>query len=309
MILDLYKDSLEYSAKDWKTLVFLGIFTIFNFFVIPVFLIAGYNYRVIKTGVHGIINGRDSLPKFDDFVTMLIDGIKVLVIEFAYFIVIFLVFLICTITGAQVADMGSGAVLYFGWLLTFVLGVVAFLMCQMGICNMAYNNGAFSKAFALKELKGVIDKIGWFESIITYLGIIIISVVISVVTSAIIFAIFALLGVSAAVLHVNPAGIFILGVIIISLINTFFIGPYLNIFSSRSVGLLYATQTYTDEDLEDDIIDDDNIKMDIVEGNEGLETNIIKKDEIKKDIIEDEKLETDITDNKKIEKDIVDDNE
>lgn len=262
MILDLYKDSLEYSAKDWKKLAFLGIFNLFNFFVIPVFLIAGYNYRVIKTGVHGIINGRDTLPEFDDFVNMFIDGVKVLLTEFAYAFVIFIVFLIFTIAGAQVADMGSGVVLYFGWLLTFVLGVVAFLMCQMGICNMAYNNGEFSKAFALKELKEVIDKIGWFESIITYLGIIIIAVVITVVTSALIFAIFTLLGISAAVLNVNPAGIFILGIIIVSLTNTFFIGPYLNIFSSRSTGLLYATQTYSDEEdeyEEKDIIEDENI--------------------------------------------------
>lgn len=308
MILDLYKDSLEYSAKDWRNLVFLGIFTIFNFFVIPVFLIAGYNYRVIKTATHGIINGRDSLPKFDDFANMFIDGIKVLVIEFVYLIVIFIVFLIFTITGAKVADMGSGAVLYFGWLLTFILGIVAFLMCQMGICNMAYNNGAFSKAFALKELKGVIDKIGWFESIITYLGIIIISVVISVVTSALIFAIFTVLGISAAVLHVNPAGIFILGVIIISLINTFFIGPYLNIFSSRCVGLLYATQTYTDDDLEDDILDDDEMD-DVVEENKKLETDIINN-EVETDIVKkDGEEKTDSMNNNEIETDIVDDNE
>ena len=68
MILDIYKDSLEYSAKDWKTLVILGIFALFHFLLIPAFLITGYNYRVINTAVHGIINGRDPLPGFDDII-------------------------------------------------------------------------------------------------------------------------------------------------------------------------------------------------------------------------------------------------
>ena len=59
MILDIYKDALEYSAKDWKTLVILGVICLFSFLFLPAFLITGFNYRVINTAVHGIINGRD----------------------------------------------------------------------------------------------------------------------------------------------------------------------------------------------------------------------------------------------------------
>ena len=46
MILDIYKDAFEYSAKDWKTLIILGILCLFSFLLIPAFLITGYNYRV-----------------------------------------------------------------------------------------------------------------------------------------------------------------------------------------------------------------------------------------------------------------------
>ena len=35
MILDIYKDALEYSAKDWKTLVILGVICLFSFLLLP----------------------------------------------------------------------------------------------------------------------------------------------------------------------------------------------------------------------------------------------------------------------------------
>ena len=52
MILDIFKDALEYSAQDWKTLVILGVIALFSFLLLPVFLITGYNYRVINTAVY-----------------------------------------------------------------------------------------------------------------------------------------------------------------------------------------------------------------------------------------------------------------
>ena len=76
MILDIYKDALEYSAKDWKTLVILGVICLFSFLLLPAFLITGYNYRVINTAVHGIINGRDPMPGFEDIIDMFVTVLK-----------------------------------------------------------------------------------------------------------------------------------------------------------------------------------------------------------------------------------------
>ena len=73
MILDIYKDAFEYSAKDWKALIVLGVMCLFSFLIIPAFLIAGYGYRVENTAVHGIINGNDPLPEFDDIFEMFIE--------------------------------------------------------------------------------------------------------------------------------------------------------------------------------------------------------------------------------------------
>ena len=242
MILDIYKDALEYSAKDWKTLVILGVMCFFSLLLLPIFLIAGYNYRVIENAVHGIINGRDPLPGFEDLIDMFIDGVKVVIVQIAYLLVPFIVFIIFALIASQLPGFASSAIMVIGCLITFALIVVACLMNQMGICHMAYNEGAFSKAFAISEIKEVIDDIGWFECIATYLGLIIITLVIGLVVTAIIYGIFAVFGISGAVLGADPGGIFVLGVFINSAITMFIVGPYLSIFNSRSIGLLYTMQ-------------------------------------------------------------------
>ena len=107
---------------------------------------------------------------------------------------------------------------------------------------MAYNDGAFSKAFTIHEIKEVIDEIGWFECILTYIGLIIIVIVISVVVTALIGIIFTLFGISGAVLGADPSGVFVLGAFVNTAISMFIVGPYLSIFASRSMGLLYTMQ-------------------------------------------------------------------
>lgn len=242
MILDIYKDSLEYSAQDWKKLVILGVICLFSFLLLPAFLITGYNYRVINTAVHGIINGRDPLPEFDDVIDMFVDGVKVVIVQIAYLLVPGIIFLIFTLIANAVSGVAASAIMVIGSLITFVLVIVACLMSQMALCHMAYNEGAFSKAFAISEIKEVINEIGWFNTIATYIGLIIITIAIAVVVTAIIYGIFTVFGISGAILGVNPSGVFIVAVLINFMITMFIVGPYLSIFNSRSIGLLYTMQ-------------------------------------------------------------------
>ena len=242
MILDIYKDALEYSAKDWKTLVILGVICLFSFLLLPAFLITGYNYRVINTAVHGIINGRDPLPQFDDLIDMFVDGVKVVIVQILYLIVPVIIFIVFAIVAGQLTGIASTALMLIGCLITLIVGVAACLMSQMGICHMAYNDGAFSKAFAVSEIKVVIDEIGWFECLVTYIGLIIIIIVISFVVTALIGLIFMAFGISGAVLGADPSGVFVLGALVNSMISMFIVGPYLSIFAARSMGLLYTMQ-------------------------------------------------------------------
>ena len=242
MILDIYKDSLEYSAQDWKRLVMLGIIAFFSFLFFPVFLITGYYYRVINTAVHGIINGRDSLPDFDNVVEMFVDGVKLVIVQIVYLIIPTLIFIVFLILATKASATLSYALLIIGSFIAFVVGILACLMSQMGICHMAYNDGAFSKAFAVKEIKKAIDEIGWFRCIVTYLGIVIIVVDISLVVTGLITLIFSVFGISGAILGLDATGIFVLCGIINYLVSMFIVGPYLSIFSCRSMGLLYTMQ-------------------------------------------------------------------
>ena len=116
MILDIYKDSLEYSAKDWKTLVILGVICLFSFLLLPAFLITGYNYRVINTAVHGIINGRDPLPGFDDPIDMFVDGVKVVIVQVLYLIVPMIIFFVFALIAGHVSGVASSALMLIGCL-------------------------------------------------------------------------------------------------------------------------------------------------------------------------------------------------
>lgn len=242
MILDIYKDALEYSAKDWKTLVVLGVVALFSFLLLPAFIITGYNYRVINNAVHGIINGRDPLPEFDDIIDMFIDGVKVVIVQIAYLVMPVIIFIIFAVIAGNLTGVASSAVMIIGCLITLVVGVVACLMSQMGLCHMAYNDGAFTKAFDFREIKEVIDEIGWFECIATYIGLIIITLVIAVVVTTLIGLVFTVFGISGAALGANPGGILAFGVFINWLITMFLVGPYLSLFNARSIGLLYTMQ-------------------------------------------------------------------
>ena len=242
MILDIYKDALEYSAKDWQTLLILGLCALFSFLLLPAFLITGYNYRVINNAVHGIINGNDPLPTFENIVDMFVDGVKFVIVQIAYVLVPVIIFLIFVLIATQIGGVASAAVMLIGTLITLVVSIFACLMSQMGLCHMAYNDGEFAKAFAFKEIKQVIDDVGWFECIITYIGLIIITVVISIVVSSLIGLVFTVFGFSGLVLGVNTGGIFLLGTLINFLVSMFFVGPYLSIFNARSIGLLYTMQ-------------------------------------------------------------------
>lgn len=243
MILDLYKDAFEYSAKDWKTLIKLGLMCLFSILLIPIFLVAGYNYRVIDKAVHGVINGKDSQPEFDDIISMFVDGVKVVVVEIIYFIIPAIILMIFAFISTQITGTLSAVILIIGCLITFIVGVLACLMVQMGICHMAHNNGSLAKAFALSELKEVIDEIGWFKCIITYLGLIIITSFIFFVVTEIIGMIFVAFGFSGLlVLGVDAGVIFVLGALVNAAVTLFIVGPYLCIFNSRSIGLLYSMQ-------------------------------------------------------------------
>ena len=58
---EIISDSIKYPSSNWGKVLILGIITIASVLIIPVFLLIGYVFRIIKATLAGI----DELPEFD----------------------------------------------------------------------------------------------------------------------------------------------------------------------------------------------------------------------------------------------------
>ena len=215
MILDIYKDSLEYSAKDLKTLLILGVTYFLSFLFLPIFLIYGYSYRVTKISVEGMINGNDPLPEFDNVIDMFVDGIKVVLTYFVYCLIPFLIFMLFAIVSSAIGGYGESVLMGIGSIVTIVAFVCAYLMSMFGVANMANYDGSLKKAFDYKEIIEIIKSIG--------------------VARCGFFGIFT----GSLGFDMAAGGIFAAGFLISYFVMLFIVGPYTMIMQSRATGLLY----------------------------------------------------------------------
>lgn len=241
MILDIYKDALEYSAKDLKTLLILGVNYFLSFLFLPIFLIYGYSYRVTKISVEGMINGNDPLPEFDNVIDMLVDGIKVILIYLVYGLVPFIIFILFAIMASAVGGYGESVLMAIGSVITVVGVVCAYLMSMFGVANMANYDGSMKKAFDYNEIVEIIKSIGVARSIGAYLGLQVICFAISITVYLLIWFIFGFFGIFTGAFGFDMAagGIFVAGFFISYLIMLFIVGPFTMIMQSRATGLLY----------------------------------------------------------------------
>ncbi|KUK00869.1 MAG: Uncharacterized protein XD44_1061, partial [Methanobacteriaceae archaeon 41_258] len=80
---EIVGEALDYPGSDLNKVLILGILNLISFLIIPVFLVVGYNLRVLKATIAGF----DELPDFDEWGDMLIDGLKVLVVGIVYMLI------------------------------------------------------------------------------------------------------------------------------------------------------------------------------------------------------------------------------
>ena len=241
VILDIYKDSIEYSAKDLKTLLVLGVIYFLSFLFLPMFLLYGYSYRVTKISVEGMINGNDPLPGFDDIIDMFVDGIKVILVYLVYMLIPFIIFMIFAFISDAVGGYGASVLMAFGAIITDATILFAYLMSMFGVANMAHYDGALKKAFDYKEIIEIIKSVGVVRSLGAYLGLIVISFAIYATVFLLILFVFGFLGIFTGTLGFDMAagGIFVAGFIISYFVMLFIVGPFNLILQSRVSGLLY----------------------------------------------------------------------
>lgn len=221
---EIISDSIKYPSSSWGKVLILGIITIASVLIVPIFLLIGYVFRIIKATLAGI----DELPEFDEIGDMFVDGLKVFVVGIVYSIPVWIISVIVGLlmggnSAAATASLGPGYLLavLLGNIVFFIIALIIGLIEIMAIANMAYNDGDLGAAFRFSEILDIIAVIGWGKYIATYIVIVII----------------AAIGVIIGALTM----IILIGFILLPLI----ILPYVIMFEARGIALLFAEAVET----------------------------------------------------------------
>lgn len=217
---DIISDSIKYPSSNWGKVLILGVICIASILVIPIFLVYGYVFRIIKATLAGM----DELPEFDEIGEMFIDGLKILVVSIVYAIPVWIIAaIIGLITGSGMGTTSTSLDPTMAWaiigsnIVFIIVALIVGLVEIIAIVNMAYYNGELGAAFRFSEILDRIAQIGWGKYIVTY----------------IVIAVIAFIGFLIGMLTM----FILIGIILLPLI----IVPYIAMFSSRAIALLYAS--------------------------------------------------------------------
>ena len=187
----MIEDSLRYlrSSEQWiKTVLIGGVLTLFGFLIVPLFLVIGYYLRVLR----GTMHDDDEPPMFDDWGSMLGEGLKGFAIYFVYGLVPGIIGLVVAslgIGGAIAGNSGAagaigGLVAVVGLLVAFVLGLAAAYIVPAALANFVEHDDLMA-GFAFGELRSVITTreyaVGWLTAFAMLLGAGIVTSVLSIV--------------------------------------------------------------------------------------------------------------------------------
>lgn len=217
---DIISDSIKYPSSNWGKVLILGVICIASILIVPIFLVYGYVFRIIKATLAGM----DELPEFDEIGEMFVDGLKILVVSIVYAIPIWIIAaIIGLITGTGMGTTSTSLDPTMMWavlgsnIVFIIVALIVGLVEIMAIVNMAYYNGELGAAFRFSEILDRIAQIGWGKYIVTY----------------IVIAVIGFIGFLIGMLTM----FILIGFILLPLI----IVPYIAMFSSRAIALLYAS--------------------------------------------------------------------
>ena len=252
---EIVGDAVRYPLSDWKKILILGIIMVFTelsalfnsfgglenteltllltfvgFVLIGLFA-RGYQFRIIKSSLSNI----EALPEFNDWLNMLMDGIKLLIVNIIYLIPGILILAVAALSilpqlGSINSNPSASDVnLILSSIVIFSIAILYFIVIipimYMAIAHMAKNDSKLSAAFRLREILNKISTIGWIDLLIWY------------IVTGIIFSVLFFIG--SIITGVIGRLIFApLGIILMSLLVT----PYLYMYLYRSVALFYTSK-------------------------------------------------------------------
>ena len=258
MILNIYKNSIKYSLKDSKTLLYFSLTIFSNFIVWMAYLIGffslestelklislaiaiiltliiefiffGYEYKVLQNSAHDTINESYEVPKFNNLKEMIKNGAKIFAVKFIYLIIPVIIVAITNIE--YINNISGGVIGTIGATISILLAIILYFVSFISITHMAVHNN-FKKAFDFKEIKEVILKIGPARYVLFYLGLLIIACIIIYVLFSIIIGISIVTGLLS--IGYVWCGIFIVANILMSAVIAL-----TELFKTRAIALIY----------------------------------------------------------------------
>ncbi len=258
MILEIFKDSFEYSSKNWKTIFKLGIIYILGqLLFFPIFFFEGYSYRVTSIGVKGMINGKDPLPKFNNWGKMFIEGLKIFFVNFIYSLPGTIALFLITSTSlsttystvfqegatAQLINPSLFGILWGILAIPIILWLICYWISTVATVHMINNDGSLKSAFNIKEIIEIIRSIGIFKYIEFYIGYIVIIIGLLATSFLLILLFSSVIGIITIIIFSNyDIGIITTGILTISIfifMSIFVLVPFFNVFESRAKALIY----------------------------------------------------------------------
>ncbi len=207
----------------------------YQFFLIDLFIncfIIGYFFKIIQSS----LKNTNELPKFRSLVNLFKNGFKVTIVGLIYSIpatlsLILLIYKLIPFYSFEpnyflfiITAMGHRDLYSIWFFVNSLYFLILFPISLIAIGNMANNDGKLSYAFKFKEIFDKIKSIGWIKFYLWYL--------LTCVITLLIFCIGFIIVVIYILTHIFPY---------IKLIDSLILTPYLYIFFSKSIALIYKS--------------------------------------------------------------------
>ncbi len=188
-----------------------------------------------------IYRGTLPAPEVDQWGTLFIDGLKLMIVGFIYAIPILIVWLLAygsLILGVVSGSMNSSAMNHWSpnlglMLVMNVIEIFVGIILPVASIRFARTN-SFSEAFNFSAIVDTIKKIGWINYLV---AIVLIAIVIGIPVCIIIFGLILMGGIAAYLLGFG--NLVILAIIAIAVLVLLIIMPLISVFQAR-----YMTRVY-----------------------------------------------------------------
>ncbi|MDO5847997.1 MAG: DUF4013 domain-containing protein [Methanobrevibacter sp.] len=195
--------------------------------ILIIFSIASFIVSLFASGyIYRVYEGEDELPHFEDYKLMLIQGIKVFIVNLAYCIIPIILLVLGLYIAAFNSDIANLLIA-----VSVILGaILIFFISPFAIANMVKEN-SFKQAFNFNAIGSRIYRIGIIPYLVTVIlmGVIEMIIVIAFGVVMLILSLFVVM---------NP----IIGIIVLFIM--LFVGSivcgYVNLFTNKVYQLLYS---------------------------------------------------------------------